>query len=731
MKKRFVKLIVAAAFAASLSACGTVKEGIPIPVDSESSEVSKVVSDSVSEASSEITESVPEQENENFVKPGKNQVDAKHVPFGKKLTSEIQDGNNWFSIKTDKDGSYAVTIISESNDNDVYMSLYDEDGNKLGDADAPSWGGPSTIQNDDLDPDTTYYFNISGDQNTKYTFYLTSPDKDYDPVKDLKKNPSDKPSKNPVRAGFATNGRHEDRIGETKNNWYAFRTGSMDGNECKLSVISTNGKDIWLHLYDKFGSEKANAQADGDGAAATADLSGLDPETVYYLDIAGNGSERSDYVLTVSGCDISSDDADSDEAETENNNGSGNADGNNEEAASGNITTASEAGTSQAYAPLIAIGNKVSHTFTKDQTNCWYAFKTTSDTDAVYSVTEVNTDYKRGSEIWANVYDEDGNKIGDMSAGGQGKASTCTLDKLDLDTMYYVKMSGEKYCSYTLLVRSSENKNSHFLTSDFSNPSQTSKDAGTNQTEATAIFLNMEVKAELRKDSLDWYVFTLDKAESCTISLSNLSGKDNVWLNIYDDYGNKVGDIDAGGDGKIQSWTNDELDPKQPYYLQVSGPERTQYVINVKAQEDTQASNLAFKKPFSLDETQVRFVINEATFADPNAAKDALKPVADTILKYPDHKILIAGTTATWGSQSYVQDLSNRRAEAVKKALVDDFKVPASQLVTKGLGYKDDPFERAADRDASGNFIESEAKKNRRVVIFDADSDIAKNILAK
>lgn len=73
--------------------------------------------------------------------------------------------------------------------------------------------------------------------------------------------------------------------------------------------------------------------------------------------------------------------------------------------------------------------------------------------------------------------------------------------------------------------------------------------------------------------------------------------------------------------------------------------------------------------------------------------------------------------------------LSSQRAEAVKNLLVSAYGVPEDQLLTVGLGYAADPFPRGQDRDSSGNFVESEAVKNRRVVVLDANDPTAQEIL--
>lgn len=138
---------------------------------------------------------------------------------------------------------------------------------------------------------------------------------------------------------------------------------------------------------------------------------------------------------------------------------------------------------------------------------------------------------------------------------------------------------------------------------------------------------------------------------------------------------------------------------------------------------------LIFETPYELTETQVHFVANEAAFVDEKAAKDALEPVAKTILANPGHPVLLAGTTATWGSQKTSEELSLKRAGAVKDLLVRQYGVPDKQLLTIGLGFEKDPFPRGKDVDKNGHFVESEGAKNRRVFVIDADDPVAEELL--
>ncbi len=59
---------------------------------------------------------------------------------------------------------------------------------------------------------------------------------------------------------------------------------------------------------------------------------------------------------------------------------------------------------------------------------------------------------------------------------------------------------------------------------------------------------------------------------------------------------------------------------------------------------------------------------------------------AQCINDFPGNKVLIEGHTDSSGPAEYNQKLSERRATAVVKALIDKFNIPSSRLVARGLG---------------------------------------------
>ena len=80
--------------------------------------------------------------------------------------------------------------------------------------------------------------------------------------------------------------------------------------------------------------------------------------------------------------------------------------------------------------------------------------------------------------------------------------------------------------------------------------------------------------------------------------------------------------------------------------------------------------------------------------------------LAAVMKKYPDLKILIEGHTDSIGGVKYNEKLSERRADAVKKYLVEKFGIEASRLTTKGYGLS---------RPVASNAKKDGRQKNRRV----------------
>lgn len=128
------------------------------------------------------------------------------------------------------------------------------------------------------------------------------------------------------------------------------------------------------------------------------------------------------------------------------------------------------------------------------------------------------------------------------------------------------------------------------------------------------------------------------------------------------------------------------------------------------------------KAPVMLTEEQVSFVPDKAAYLDEEAAKTTIKPIAEYLLANRQITILLAGTTAGDEDSDYTMALSQNRADAVKNTLTA-MGVDESRIIAVGLG-SNDPW-----HIYGGGCEGGIASANRKVVLLDASSDTAKDIL--
>jgi len=81
--------------------------------------------------------------------------------------------------------------------------------------------------------------------------------------------------------------------------------------------------------------------------------------------------------------------------------------------------------------------------------------------------------------------------------------------------------------------------------------------------------------------------------------------------------------------------------------------------------------------------------------------------VANFLKAYPETNAVLEGHTDSIGSEKYNLDLSKRRAESIKKYLVEKFDISAARISTMGFG-KSQPV--------ATNKTEEGRQQNRRVV---------------
>lgn len=96
-------------------------------------------------------------------------------------------------------------------------------------------------------------------------------------------------------------------------------------------------------------------------------------------------------------------------------------------------------------------------------------------------------------------------------------------------------------------------------------------------------------------------------------------------------------------------------------------------------------------------------------------AKPTLTKINQLLSYYGKSEVLINGYTDSKGSDNYNEQLSRKRAAAVKYYFINVFKVPAARLETKGLG-KSQPI--APNNKTDGSDNPDGRQKNRRVEVI-------------
>jgi outer membrane protein OmpA-like peptidoglycan-associated protein len=109
----------------------------------------------------------------------------------------------------------------------------------------------------------------------------------------------------------------------------------------------------------------------------------------------------------------------------------------------------------------------------------------------------------------------------------------------------------------------------------------------------------------------------------------------------------------------------------------------------------------------------VNFDFNESTIREADDAE--LQKAIDFVRKYPDARIELDGYTDDKGTAQYNQELSEKRAEAVKQYLIEKGGVDEARISTKGYG-ESNPI--APNRTEEGKDNPEGRAENRRVEIL-------------
>jgi len=148
-------------------------------------------------------------------------------------------------------------------------------------------------------------------------------------------------------------------------------------------------------------------------------------------------------------------------------------------------------------------------------------------------------------------------------------------------------------------------------------------------------------------------------------------------------------------------------DPDNPLILRAKGPEFSTSVTRIEFPVPTAAAG-SLENRLAKDRQAlvygIYFKFNRADIRP--VSEPVLKEIADILKKNPDWKLTIVGHTDNVGRDAANLDLSRRRSQSVKAALVERYGIDGSRLTTGGFG--------ASQPQAKNDTPEGRAR-NRRV----------------
>jgi len=112
-----------------------------------------------------------------------------------------------------------------------------------------------------------------------------------------------------------------------------------------------------------------------------------------------------------------------------------------------------------------------------------------------------------------------------------------------------------------------------------------------------------------------------------------------------------------------------------------------------------------FNKPGCLNMT-IEFGLNSTLVAD--VPPERMQGIVEYLVRYPKESLAVTGHSDSVGSQAYNMELSKRRAESVKKFLVEEYRIDAERLIVRGVG---------SSQPIADNATPEGQAQNRRVTI--------------
>ncbi len=196
---------------------------------------------------------------------------------------------------------------------------------------------------------------------------------------------------------------------------------------------------------------------------------------------------------------------------------------------------------------------------------------------------------------------------------------------------------------------------------------------------------------------------------------------ENIWKAIIETAGGEF--VSNDYIAVSQNNTTDELPSVSIVNLPSDDP--IVFEPGILEQPEQEEEN-AFEEPVILGESQIQFVGAKATYLDQESATETIRPIAEYLLDHASVNLLLVGSTAGDITDESTLCLSQDRADAVKHTLVE-FGVDGNRISTLGMGSNDPWHISGAGYDET---VGSAASSNRKVVLIDANTELAQNLIS-
>lgn len=263
----------------------------------------------------------------------------------------------------------------------------------------------------------------------------------------------------------------------------------------------------------------------------------------------------------------------------------------------------------------------------------------------------------------------------------------------------------------------------NFLNNDFLN--LLNSDKRINENDVKDLLDSLENKAEIPNLSgvkVTWYGLGAVAEPQNKLSNLNIANLKVIWGEILNCANAVPPDIE-----------NDEN--KYTFFVSTTSSRVMEYtqpvsvIIDWDTIYDYESVNEMEKKGIPiLSEEKLKFEPNSAKLCSQEDAAAVLLPYAMNLMNYENMRILLVGTTADPNRNGGSIELSNSRANEVKKCLVS-LGIEEERIYILGLGANS-PFydDKEWENDV---FNESIAKTNRAVILLPYDSKLAQHLITK